>query len=191
MHNTLPLEDFPRRHQNNFTIQPERAMIDVPQIKEKSSFPVGVIPSVDLSPSGQAWRNEMPTVLLRAILWEVVHAKRSRAHEAHLAFQDVEESRKFIQARAAHQLAESCESIRIGQELSVGSAGIGHRTEFICLKGLLVEPRAFLHEQDRPTMDGPRYQCGDPDDGKKERGKADRYHEIQGALAWEEPGNRF
>ena len=187
MHDTLPLEDFPRRHQNNFAIQPERAMIDIPQIEEKSLLPVGVIPSVHLSPSGQAGRNEMPTVLLRAILCEVVHAERSRAHEAHLAFQDVEESRKFIQAAAAHQLAKSCESIRVGQELPVVSAGIGHRTEFICLKGLLVEPRAFLHEQDRPPMKNPRRQCGESDDRKKKWEKADAHHEVNGALPGKQP----
>lgn len=132
----------------------------------------------------------MPTVLLRAIPCEVVHAERSRAHEAHLAFQDVEESRKFIQAAAAHQLAESRESIRVGQELPVGSAGIGHRTEFICLKGLLVEPRAFLHEQDRPPMKNPRRQCSESDDRKKERRQDEGHHQVDDTLPWEQSCDR-
>ncbi len=128
----------------------------------------------------------MPTVLLRAIPWEVVHAERSRAHEAHLAFQDVEESRKFIQAGAAHQLAKACESILVGQELPVGSAGIGHGTEFICLKGLLVEPRAFLYEQQRPPVKNPCRQRHNPSDRKNEREKAHSHQQVEDALSWEE-----
>lgn len=190
MRDTLPLEDLPRRHQNNFTIQPERAMIDIPQIEEKSLLPIRGISSIHLRPPGQAGRYQMPTVLLRTIVWEVVHAERSRAYEAHLAFQDVEESRKFIQAGAAHPLAESCESILVGQELPVGSAGIGHRTEFICLKGLLVKPRTFLHEQQRPPVKNPCRQGRESDDRKKKRTQADSDHQVEGALRREESCDR-
>ena len=131
----------------------------------------------------------MATVLLRAVLCEVIHEEWSWAHEAHIAFQDVEESRKFIQAAAAHQLAESCKSIRVRQELPVGPAGIGHCTEFICLKGLPVEPGAFLHEQEWPPMENPRRQCRESDDRKKEWQKANGHHQVDGALPRKESGN--
>ena len=120
---------------------------------------------------------------------QVFHEEGPRTHEAHLAFQDIEESREFIQAGAAHQLAESRESIRVGQELPVGSAGIGHRTEFIYLKGLPVEPGALLHEHEWPPMEKPRRQCRESDDRKKEWQKADGHHQVDGALPREESGD--
>ena len=88
----------------------------------------------------------MAPLLLRAVMCQVFHEERPGADEAHLTFQDVEKSRKFIQAGAAHQLAESRESIRVWQELPIRPTGIGHRAEFIQGKGLAVKPRAFLHE---------------------------------------------
>ena len=187
MHDTFPLENFPRRHQYDFTIQPERVMIDIPQIEKKSLLPVGIIPSIHLSPPGQAWRDEMASLLLQAIVGEIFHKERPRAHEAHVTLQYVEEARKFIQASAAHQLPESCESIRIGQELPIGPAGIGHGTEFIQSKWLTAKPRPFLHEQQRPPMDDPRRQCGESDDRKKERKETDGYHQVDDALPREEP----
>ena len=164
-------------------------MIDIPQVEEKSLVPVGVIPSVHLGPPSQAGRNQMATVLLRAVLCQIFHEERSRADEAHLTFQDVEKSRKFIQAGTAHQLAESRESICIGQELPIGSTGIGHRSEFIQDKRLTVKPGAFLHEQEWPAMNDPRRQCDESDDRKQEREKADGHHQIEDALPREESGD--
>ncbi len=40
-------------------------------------------------------------------------------------------------------------------------------------------------------MKNPRRQCGESNNGKKEREKADRQHEIEGALAWKESRNRL
>ena len=88
----------------------------------------------------------MASLLLRAVMLQIFHEERPWADEAHLALQYIEESRKFIQAGAAHQLAESRESIRVWQELPIRPTGIGHRAEFIQGKGLAVKPRAFLHE---------------------------------------------
>ena len=165
-------------------------MIDIPQIEKKSLLPAGVIPSIHLSPPCQAWRDEMTSLLLRAVMLQIFHEERPWADEAHLALQYIEESRKFIQAGAAHQLAESCESIRIGQELPIGSASTGHRAEFIQDKRLTVKPGAFLHEQERPTMDGPRRQRDKSGNRKKEREKADGHHQVEDALPREESRNR-
>ena len=144
-------------------------MIDIPKIKKKSLLPVSVIPSIYLSPPCQAGRNEVASLLLWAVMCHVFHEERPRANEAHVTLQYIEESRKFIQTGTAHQFAESCESISIGQELPIGPAGIGHRTEFIQNKGLTMESGAFLYEQEWPTMDDPRRQCNESEYRKKER----------------------
>ena len=132
----------------------------------------------------------MATMLLRAIMRQVLHEEGPRADEAHISLENVQEFRKFIQAGAAHQLAESRESIRVGQELPIGSAGIGHRAEFIQGKGLSAKPGAFMHEQERPTMDGPRHQCDKSGNRKKEREKADGHYQVEDALPREESCNR-
>ena len=132
----------------------------------------------------------MAALLLWGVMGEVFHEKGPRTNEAHLTFQYVEESGEFIQAGAAHQFAESRESIRVGQELPIGSVGIGHRTEFIQGKGLSAKPRAFLHEQERPTMDSPRRQCDKSGNRKKEREKTDGHHQVERALPREESRDR-
>ena len=131
----------------------------------------------------------MASLLLRAVMSEVLHEEGPRTDEAHISLENVQEFRKFIQAGAAHQLAESRESIRVGQELPIGSSSIGHRAEFVQGKGLSMKPGASLHEQERPTMDGPRRQCDESDDRKKEWQKADGHNQIQGALPGEESCN--
>ena len=128
----------------------------------------------------------MATMLLRAIMRQVLHEEGPRADEAHISLENVQEFRKFIQAGAAHQLAESRESIRVGQELPIGSSGTGHRPEFIQGKGLTMKPGPFLHEQERPTMEDPRRQCDEPGNRKKKREKADGHHQVERTLPWEE-----
>ena len=71
-------------------------MIDIPQIEKKSLLPVGVIPSIHLGPTRQARRNEMATLLLRAIMRQVFHEERPRADKAHISLENVQEFRKFI-----------------------------------------------------------------------------------------------
>jgi len=124
----------------------------------------------------------MATVLLWAIVRQVFHEKGPRTYKAHLSLENVQEFREFIQAGAAKQLAESCESICIGQELPIRSAGIGHGAEFIQDKGPTVEPGTSVREQDRPTMDGPRRQCNNPGDRKNEWEKTDGHNQVEGAF---------
>lgn len=132
----------------------------------------------------------MATMLLRAIMRQIFHQEGPRADEAHISLENVQEFREFIQAGAAHQLAESRESICVGQELPIGSAGIGHRPEFIQGKGLTMKPGPFVHEQKRPTMEGPRRQCDESGNRKKEREKADGHHQVEATLPREESCNR-
>lgn len=131
----------------------------------------------------------MATVLLRAIMHQVFHEEGSRADEAHVSFQHIDQLGQFIETAAPHQLAESRESIRVGQELPIGSESIGHRAEFIQDKGLTVKPGAFLREQERPIMKDPRRQSDDPGDRKNEWEKADGHHQVKDALPWEELGD--
>lgn len=121
-------------------------MIDIPQVEKKALLPVGVISSVHLGPPCQTGGNEMATLLLQAVMRQILHQEGPRADEAHISLENVQEFREFIQAGAAHQLAESRESFRVGQELPIGSSGIGHRAEFIQSKGLSAKPGAFMHE---------------------------------------------
>ena len=132
----------------------------------------------------------MAPLLLRAVMRHIFHEEGTRADEAHLSLENVQEFREFIQAGAAHQLAESCESICVGQELPIGSTGISHRSEFIQDKRLTVKPGAFLHEHERPTMDNPCRQCDESDDRKQEREKADGHHQVEGALPRKESRER-
>src|SRR5258706_226614 len=83
-------EDFPERQQQNFDIQPERAVVHVPHIQLEFILPGERIPSVNLRPAGDARENVMTAGLLGRIALQVLHQQGARTHQAHLAAQDVE-----------------------------------------------------------------------------------------------------
>ena len=113
MHDTFPLEHFPGRHQNDFTIQPERTMIDIPQIEKKSSLPGGGVPPIHLRPPCQARRNKVPSMLVRGVALQIFHEERSRADEAHVSFQHIDQLGQFIESAAPHQLPKSCQPVLV------------------------------------------------------------------------------
>lgn len=190
MHDAFPSENLPGRHQKDLAVYPERAMVDIPDIQKKSVLKVGEIPSVHLSPPSQTGRNEMATVLLRTIMRQIFHKEGPRSDKAHISLENIQELREFIQTGTPHQFSESRESIRVRQELPIGSAGIGHRAEFIQGKRLTVKPRASLREQEWPTVKDTCCHGRKADDGKKEREHADGHDQIEHALPWEEPRDR-
>lgn len=113
MHDALPFENFPGRQQDDFTIQPERAMIDIPQIEKKSSLPGGGVPPIHLRPACQARRNKVPPTLVWGVARQIFHEERPRADEAHVSFQHIDQLGQFIETAAPHQLPKSCQPVLV------------------------------------------------------------------------------
>jgi hypothetical protein len=58
---------------NDLQVQPQAAMVDVPDIKAKFVFPANGIPAIHLSPTGHAWQHFVPPTLLGTVQFQVFH----------------------------------------------------------------------------------------------------------------------
>ena len=76
-------------------------MIDVPRIKGEAFAPRERIASADLREPRQPWSNLMSSGLKGRVEREVLDKKRSRANEAHVPADDVDQLRKFVEAQAS------------------------------------------------------------------------------------------
>src|SRR4030067_2901022 len=71
--NPFPAQYFYHGDQENFEIQPERPMINIPDIQFKFFFPSQRISPVYLRPAGDPWQYSMPTGLFWGISLQVLH----------------------------------------------------------------------------------------------------------------------
>src|SRR5262249_54121752 len=75
----------------DFQVQCEGTVLDVPDVVAKLRFPRQHIPPVNLRPAGDARSDLVPARLLRGVTIEVLHQERPGPDETHLAAQHVEE----------------------------------------------------------------------------------------------------
>src|SRR5262249_10514503 len=136
-------------------IQGETPVLDVPDIVEDALLEAGVAaPAVDLRPARDARQAIVADVVVRDPLLKFIYefgAFRTRADEAHLAFEHVPELREFIDVELAHEGADF-EPARVDFLTPLGFAvflGVQtHAADFDDLKGLAVFASADLAVKD-------------------------------------------
>ena len=149
------LEDFSNRHEYDLDIQPEGAVIDVPHVEGELVLPGEGVAPVHLCPAGDAGQHLVAARLLGGVAVEVLHQQRARTHQAHLAFEDVEEFGEFIQAGGTQEAPEAGETLLIGQKVTLCIAQVAHGAELVEFEDLIVQPGARLAEEHRPAKENP------------------------------------
>ena len=96
---------------------------------------------------GDSGSDLVPARLRRRIAIQVLHQKRARTHEAHVASQHVDELWQLVKTRRAKQLSRDAESIRIRDRRT--GRDLAHRPELENRERTAVQARAALTEQDR------------------------------------------
>src|SRR5690554_3412032 len=91
-------QDFPGSEKKDFEVQPERNMIDIPDIQAELFFPRNRVSPVDLRPSSNARLNLMPSRLFGRVAVQVVHQQRARTDQTHVALKHVDQLRQLIEA---------------------------------------------------------------------------------------------
>jgi hypothetical protein len=71
-------------------------MIDVPDVESESLFPIESIPAIHLGPTSDSGFYLVAASLFWVVPFEVIHQERPRAHETHVASQDIPKLRQFI-----------------------------------------------------------------------------------------------
>src|SRR5688500_1749637 len=93
----VALEDAHESQCEYFEVEPEGAVLDVPEVEFEFLVPGNRVAAVDLGPAGHAGFYFVPAGLPRGVAGIVLHEQWTRADEAHFAAENIEHFGKFIQ----------------------------------------------------------------------------------------------
>jgi hypothetical protein len=110
-------------------IEPEVAVLDIPDIHLKTSLPIGGVATVHLRPTGHARTNLVSSRLTFGVLGQVLDQKRSRSYQAHVASEDIPHLRQLVEARRPQEPAEWREPVCVRKQLADLVSLVGHRAE--------------------------------------------------------------
>lgn len=136
----LACENLPDSHPDDLKVQPDRAVIHIPDIQGELLFPGDGIAPVDLRPAGDTGAQCVASRLLRRVERQVAHEQRTWPHQPfdcaqdrpHLPAQHVPEFWQFIQAAAAQDQGKNGEQ-EVEEPLSDATIDGGR---LFCLHGL-------------------------------------------------------
>jgi len=69
----ISFEDFPDRQEQDADIQPQGAVVHVPDVQVKLLFPADGVAAVDLGPAGDARADFVPAALVVVVEGEILH----------------------------------------------------------------------------------------------------------------------
>ena len=133
----------------NAQVEPQRSVLDVPNVKREAIVPAEGVPAVDLGPTGEARAHFVASGFLCGVSGEVRGGQRSGTDEAHLAAQHVPQLGKFVKARGAQPTAEPREALLIREERAVLVARVGHGAELEDFEWFTTMAEAFVAEEHR------------------------------------------
>lgn len=168
----LTADHFPDGEQKDARIEPEALVVDVPYVEAEFLLPGEGIAAVDLGPAAEAGHHVVAAGLLRGIQGQVLHQQGPGADEAHLAAQDVEQPRQFVDRGGPQPAAEGREPLGIGEQGAAAVAGVGHRAELQQPEGPAAVAGALLAEEGGGT-EAPAHQKANQD--KQWRQQRDKY----------------
>ncbi len=144
-------------------------MIDVPNVESELLLPGEGVTSVDLGPAGDAGLDVVTPRLLRRVTVEVLHEEGSRADEAHVSLENVEERGQLVDAGGAKEATDRRQALGVGLEGVFAGLGGAHRPELGQVERLAVEAGSQLAEED-----GAAEGEVDGDGGAQEEGRGRR-----------------
>src|SRR6516165_4880702 len=111
-------DDTDKSQPNNLQIEPQRTIINVPDVEGEAMLPRYRVAAVDLSPASKARANLITPHLLRRMIGNVFHEQRPGPDQAHLPPDHVPKLRQLVEAHASqpgakwrHSLTVWCRAI--------------------------------------------------------------------------------
>src|SRR5271169_1177053 len=101
-------------------------MINIPDIHLEFLFPGNGVTPVDLCPSGDSRFHLMLPFLFWLIASKVLHEQWSGPDQTHISLQNIEKFGQFIDAGFTQEISETCQSLNIGESLSILAPIVGH-----------------------------------------------------------------
>ena len=163
-------------------------VVEVKLVLPPSVFDRRSVAVAYLRPPGHARLDAVPDIVERNLCLKLpnkIRTLRSRADQAHLAAQDADQLRQFVDAAGANHGTDSCDA-RVVLRRPAGHAvtlGIGrHAAKLRALEGTATKPHSFLEIEDRATtveLDSDRRQDHDRKGDEQEQ---HRHRDIEVAL---------
>ncbi len=110
-----PGGNLPQRSADQPQVEAERAAVDVLQVERDSLVEADPAPGVRLPEAGQARHDRQPAEVPRLVDLDLVRDRRTRADQAHLAADDVDQLRQLVQVRSAQEGSQPRDA-RVGRD---------------------------------------------------------------------------
>jgi len=147
--NSLPLENFQSGFEQNLDVEPQGAIVYVPDIQLELFLPIKKVPAAHDDRAGHARLHLMPAHLLRGIKGKVFHEQRPRSYNTHIALEHIPELRDLIQGQASKESTQPRQTLLIGEQVALFIPKIKHGAKLIHHKRLSVKPGAHLAKDHR------------------------------------------
>src|SRR5262245_49802024 len=130
-------------------------MINVPQVQADALFPREPVPPVNPRPSCHPGFEIKPTTVLQRTVCRLSWDPRSRANNAHITFQNIEELRDFIQRPKPEQPSyprNTCVVLYYCESGTDPFCTDVHVAKFVATKISAVSANSILNEQHRTVI---------------------------------------
>src|SRR5687767_226055 len=102
-----PREERERRAGENAQVEPEGAVLHVPDVELDAFVPGEACAAVDLGPAGDPGQDLQPSALAVGVALDLIGEGGARADEAHVASDDVPELRQLVDREPAEQIGRA------------------------------------------------------------------------------------
>ena len=164
-------------------VEPERTVLDVPDVELDPLLPGDPGATVDLGPAGHAGAQIEPPALTRRVELDLGGQGRARPDDPHLAAQHVDQVGQLVERVATEEPADTRHPGVVGRHRRADSDRVGslpHRPQLVELEDPTVPADAALAIEDRPRRLQPDRDRGgeqqrrdqdEADDGDREVGR--------------------
>src|ERR1700733_5742861 len=108
------------------------------QVMPEPVIPAKRVPAADLGPTGDARPNVKSPQLFRGVPRFISRIQGPRAHQAHVACEDIPQLRQFVETGRTQKPAQAGDARAIRQRLSSRITTIRHRAELQDMERMLM-----------------------------------------------------
>ena len=176
--------DFPEGEEEDFHVEPDGELAGVAEIPRDALAEGEVVAPADLGQAGDAGADAHAQGAGDAVEGgHLLRNPRAGADEGHVALEDVEQLRQFIERGGAQELAHEGGAFLIRQEIAFRIASIGHGAELDDMEGLAAAADAGLQEEGVAALEEHEQNQDEQQQRRERQQQEEREEEVADALA--------
>ena len=176
--------DFPEGEEEDFHVEPDGELAGVAEIPRDALAEGEIVATAYLGQTGDAGADAHAQGAGCAV--EGIHLlrnPRAGADEGHVALEDVEQFRQFIERGGAQESAHEGGALLIRQEIAFRIAGVAHGAEFNDAERFLFASDTLLQEEGVATLEEHKQNQDEQQQGRNSKQQEECEEEVAGSLA--------